>query len=667
LIDQQKSIISAVMNPMSSNSKSYELIRVAESTASADDGPTPPSDNSKDVETSYDTIDSSTHPLNTNMSGHDDEQFQENHVSARVLKDIQLTLGLFSKQSLFFLISLLVISTISLITFVLVLSKPINPATTSIDSISMKTSFHANKIAFGSCTSYDLREMTIWNDAIIPSEPDVWIWTGDMAYLDDSEVNCRIYSDSEDWQRNCNCSATWLSHPPFACHGGDVNYARDRWIKTLSDGPYNDFLEYMCPKTIETGLFPPEGSNPNICHRGIFGIYDDHDFGANDANGRELSKHEYKNMYLDAIGESQSSPRRGQDRGAWFKYTLNQGIPHKEVDIILLDERYERQSIPCENRREYCEKLVLSGQSVTAVSESRKAWCQDFLKTGGPLNQGSCCSKDEDLYFGWCQLPSSHSHPYYREVCDVTFDKFGMRSFVLERSAENGSVVDIRLPKADDPVDTFKESPFCEVLGKSQRRWLRKVVKESTAAVKIFVSGSVLFDNPLFRPCGSYRNKTTGDIEEAQCRCSGDNMDCFHVAQLELSHLIASVSRCAIVITGDYHFSDIKALHHDQIHKPYVSYYHALNNSQAIYQVMSSGMSESTAIHYTCEDFRRDPMHLRTHPECSFVIGPNFGRIVLDYDEKQQKLNHIKLQVLSGQEKEKVLLETIIDPNTCNK
>lgn len=34
------------------------------------------------------------------------------------------------------------------------------------------------------------------------------------------------------------------------------------------------------------------------------GIYDDHDFGWNNGNGREPQKRAYKELYLDAIGTS---------------------------------------------------------------------------------------------------------------------------------------------------------------------------------------------------------------------------------------------------------------------------------------------------------------------------------------------------------------------------
>lgn len=116
------------------------------------------------------------------------------------------------------------------------------------------TGFTAQNIAFGSCTSYDLRQMSIWTDAIIPSSPDVWIWAGDMVYLDDNEVNCAIFETTQEWQQSCNCSQTWLLNPPYTCHAGDAEYANQRWITTLNNEPYNQFLDHMCPKSRSLGM-----------------------------------------------------------------------------------------------------------------------------------------------------------------------------------------------------------------------------------------------------------------------------------------------------------------------------------------------------------------------------------------------------------------------------
>ena len=42
------------------------------------------------------------------------------------------------------------------------------------------------------------------------------------------------------------------------------------------------------------------------------------------------------------------------------------------------------------------------------------AWCTDFLR-GGWNDQGTCCRKDEQIFFHWCLDPAHLYHPYYRD------------------------------------------------------------------------------------------------------------------------------------------------------------------------------------------------------------------------------------------------------------
>jgi alkaline phosphatase D len=532
------------------------------------------------------------------------------------------------------------------------------------DSTSSSKSFqHISSIAFGSCSSYDLRDLTIFTDAILPSKPDAWIWVGDMVYLDDSDLNCAVYQSTPDWQLTCNCTPTYYQHSPYSCRAGDVEHAQRRWMKGLtngsftllvlsfltsfsfvsacfcflvffscSSGPYNEFLSYMCPKSLKEGIFPPEGSNPELCDHPIYGIYDDHDFGWNNADQREIDKRTFKNLFLDAIGEPMNSIRRNFNRGAWTSYKLNDKTPSKEVDIIILDERYERETIPCENRQEYCEKIVFNLQenriSPIHIDQNEIVWCQDFLKGGLLDGQGSCCQKDQNIYFGWCQSSLHYSHPYYQDVCNITYEHFGMKSLIYDKLTD-----DIVIPRFgfNDNLDDSQISPFCEVLGKSQRRWLRSLTSPvfssiTSAPVKIFISGSVILSNPAFVECGKY--KEGNETKSALCRCSGDNIDCYSVAQRELLYLISRVKGCAIVLTGDYHFSDIKVLKNGKQLYSNFKVYDSETNDQSVYQLMSSGLSESTARNVTCEDYRLDPLGLRTHSECSFVRGPNFGKVI---------------------------------------
>ena len=135
------------------------------------------------------------------------------------------------------------------------------------------------------------------------------------------------------------------------------------------------------------------------------------------------------------------------------------------------------------------------------------------------------------------------------------------------------------------------------------------------------------------------------ESEDVMCRCGGDNLDCYRVAQQELMYLISSsssISGCGIVLTGDFHWSDIKQL--SPGNNPAALAYAPLTNPltgnnmytfpKPIHQLMASGMSISTGSNVTCDSFRLDPLGLRTHPECSFVRGPSFGRVQFQYSRQ---------------------------------
>jgi hypothetical protein len=129
----------------------------------------------------------------------------------------------------------------------------------------------------------------------------------------------------------------------------------------------------------------------------------------------------------------------------------------------------------------------------------------------------------------------------------VSYDLFGHRSLVL-----NEITGDLEVPTGFvGNRDVYQESPFCEVLGREQRKWLRKAVNESTAAVKLFVSGSVLLGDPTNHTCGE--SVATG--APVSCRCGGDNLDCYTVAQRELFHIMTHTTGCSVVLTGDFHWS----------------------------------------------------------------------------------------------------------------
>ncbi len=173
-----------------------------------------------------------------------------------------------------------------------------------------------------SCSSYDLRPQPIW-DAVVAAQPDGWLWLGDLAYLDTALVDCAQVPGHP----QCNCSQG-VTTPPFftSCLPLDLAYAQFRFQAQVRaqhgarprrppapararnpacPGPaclqpplnpaapalqvnlpsYQRLLQYLCPGH-QPGAAPPQGSDPAACPKFLLGVYDDHDFGANNADGR---------------------------------------------------------------------------------------------------------------------------------------------------------------------------------------------------------------------------------------------------------------------------------------------------------------------------------------------------------------------------------------------
>lgn len=137
-------------------------------------------------------------------------------------------------------------------------------------------------ITFGSCNKPNLPQ-PIW--AWVRSQmPDAWMWLGDI-----------VYADTEDVERTRALYRQQSERPEYRALAEQTK---------------------------------------------VIGIWDDHDFGKNDA-GREYPKRvESQGALLDFLGEPRESPRRKQ-RGTYASYEFGTGA--RRVKVILLDGRYHRE------------------------------------------------------------------------------------------------------------------------------------------------------------------------------------------------------------------------------------------------------------------------------------------------------------------------------------
>lgn len=164
------------------------------------------------------------------------------------------------------------------------------------------------RIAFGSCAK-QTKEQPIW-ETVLAARPDLFLFMGD-----------NIYGDTR-----------------------DMNVLRDK---------YAQFGAIPGVKKLRETV-------PHLA------IWDDHDYGENDAGVEYPTKEESRQIFCDFWGESADSPRRTQD-GIYAAYLF--GPRGRRVQIIMPDLRFNRTPIL---------KLDLGGKAYDV-------WAKELEQAGKPV------------------------------------------------------------------------------------------------------------------------------------------------------------------------------------------------------------------------------------------------------------------------------------------
>jgi alkaline phosphatase D len=141
-----------------------------------------------------------------------------------------------------------------------------------------------SRIAFGSCARQG-KDQPIW-DAIAAAQPDLFVHLGDA-----------VYADTENPRRMA------------------------RAYRALAEKPEFQRFRAQTP---------------------MLAIWDDHDYGANDAGADYPMKEESRRQFCDFWGEPGDGPRRTQPGGIYTAQVF--GPPGRRVQLILPDLRWNRQA-----------------------------------------------------------------------------------------------------------------------------------------------------------------------------------------------------------------------------------------------------------------------------------------------------------------------------------
>ena len=187
------------------------------------------------------------------------------------------------------------------------------------------------KIAFGSCGD-PYKDMTVWN-TIAEEEPNLFLYLGDNVYQTEEKNLPELFELKEAYNRLANNS---------------------------------DFKSLRAKTPVLT-------------------IWDDHDYGLNDAGGDWPYKFNSQQLFYQAWAIKEEDPRLSRD-GIYHSVLL--GPPDKKVQIIMLDTRFFRSPLKKTDQMgaRYKERYVPDNDpKKTMLGQQQWEWLEEQLKVPARL------------------------------------------------------------------------------------------------------------------------------------------------------------------------------------------------------------------------------------------------------------------------------------------
>lgn len=204
-----------------------------------------------------------------------------------------------------------------------------------------------SRILFGSCTKED-KPMPIF-ETIVSQKPELFVFLGDNIYADTT----------------------------------DMNVMRAKYATLKADSGFAKLLQ-TCP---------------------IMAIWDDHDFGANDAGADYVKRIESQRIFVDFWGDPTDSPRRKRP-GVYDARVF--GAKGKRLQVILLDTRYFRGALKRGERRVGGPYVPTVDQSITMLGEAQWTWLEQQLREPAEVRiiaSGIQCVSESAGQETWSNIP----------------------------------------------------------------------------------------------------------------------------------------------------------------------------------------------------------------------------------------------------------------------
>lgn len=268
------------------------------------------------------------------------------------------------------------------------------------ERIPSETSPEISKFAFGSCL-LQKRPQPVW-EGVLKVAPQLFVLLGD-----------NIYGDTE-----------------------DMNILAQKYAQLNTNKGFQKIRDSM----------------------DIAAVWDDHDYGMNDAGREYPKKAESKQLFLDFFNEPQNSERRNH-AGIYTSYYFGEG--NKRVQMILLDTRYFRSPLKKQwsgmgivRQRHWVYRPDFDPKS-TILGKEQWEWLENELKK--PARLRLICSSIQVLPF-YSRSETWSNVPRERDKLYGLLRKFRTEGVIILSGNIHWSEISLEEPDLLYPIYEFTSS-----------------------------------------------------------------------------------------------------------------------------------------------------------------------------------------------------------------
>ena len=203
----------------------------------------------------------------------------------------------------------------------------------------------------------------------------------------------------------------------------------------LGDNIYGDTQDMAELKAKYAKQWATLGMQTMLANTTTIGIWDDHDFGENDAGAQYPKKEASRQIMLDYFKVPKDSPRRTQKDGIYTSHILTQG--NIKIQIILPDLRWNRSPLEAVSRLEYMLSkspnnlgpyLPSKDESTTMLGKTQWHWLEQQLQQPADIRILATSIQFLPEFSGW---ESWANLPHERQRFLALLDKYKIDNLVI--------------------------------------------------------------------------------------------------------------------------------------------------------------------------------------------------------------------------------------------